>query len=253
MRVGCGEQSLVGCVAGDGVGARQSGGLRGKRCPPRGAALLHRLSPPQTLPAYGRGYCAVSRIDGGAMVVVTKGVGAAVPLLERRLERRVLFSEDNFRRLVIRGLREVGVDAARVKFEYPHPANSRKGQRTDAVILDANGKPETAIEFKYHRNEPNTTMSAGELIADFAKLRDFRNVQRFVVYLTDREMFRYLNDNGLDWLFSPSEQEISDSNIPRTKTVRCYADDWRSPVRAQVAGRWDVGSGHKLIVWRVMA
>ena len=185
------------------------------------------------------------------MDVVTEGVGAAVPLIEERLGLRTLSNERKFRCLVIQGLHEVGVDAARVKLEYCHPANSRKTEKVDAVILDEKGAPDMAIEFKYHRGNHPTTQSAGELIADFAKLRDFPNAQCFVVYLTDREMFRYLNDNGLDWLFSPSEQEISDSNIPRTKTLRCYADDWRSPVRAQVAGRWDVGNDHKLVVWRV--
>ena len=159
------------------------------------------------------------------MDVVTEGVGAAVPLIERRLERRALSSEDKFRRLVIRGLHEVGVDAARVKLEYSHPANSYK--KTDAVILDAKGAPETAIEFKYHRRNPggtnlNSTGLAGQLIADFARLRDFPDVHRFVVYLTVDEMFQYFNSpkNGLNWLFSRYEQEISDGNIPRTPTLR---------------------------------
>ena len=192
------------------------------------------------------------------MDVVTKGVGAAIPLIERRLERRAPFGVDDFRQMVIRGLHKAGVDAARVKLEYPHPTNSRKGQRTDAVILDATGKPETAIEFKYHRGIPSggnlpRTEFAGDLIADFARLRDFPNVDRFIAYLTDGEMFRYFNNpsNGLNRLFSASEQEISDGNLPSAKTFRDRADDWRFPVRTQVAGRWDVGSDHKLVVWQV--
>ena len=192
------------------------------------------------------------------MDVVTKGVGAAVPLIERRLGLRASFGVDDFRQMVIRGLHKAGVDAARVKLEYPHPTNSRKGQRTDAVILDATGKPETAIEFKYHRGIPSggnlpRTEFAGQLIADFARLRDFPNVHRFVVYLTDGEMFRYFNrpQNELSWLFSPSEQEISDSNLPSTPTFRDHAGDWRSPVRMKVARCWDVGNDHKLVVWQV--
>ena len=192
------------------------------------------------------------------MDVVTEGVGAAIPLLERRLELRTLSNERKFRCLVIQGLHKVGVDAALVELEYSHPTNSRKGQKTDAVILDANGVPKTAIEFKYHRKSPNSDTShstdAGKLLADFVKLRDFPNVQRFVVYLTDGEMFRYLTDpkRGLDWLFCPSKQEFSEDNIPTTKTLRdevgCALS---SPVRTQVAGRWDVGSDHKLVVWQV--
>lgn len=194
------------------------------------------------------------------MDVVTKGVGAAVPLLERRLGLPAPLSEDNFRYLAFHGLFKAGADVARVALEYPHPADSRAREKVDTVLLDANGKPEAAIEFKYHRSIPSNrnrprTMSEGDLIADFARLRDFPNVDRFIAYLTDGEMFRYFNNpsNGLNWLFAASEQEISDGNLPSAKTFRERADDWRFPVRTQVAGRWDVGSDHKLVVWRVMA
>ena len=189
------------------------------------------------------------------MDVVTEGVGAAVPLIERRLKRRASFSEDDFRHLVIRGLHKVGVVTRRVKLEYPHPGILRA--MVDTVILDAKGAPETAIEFKYHRGIPSggnlpRTQLAGQLIADFARLRDFPNVHRFVVYLTDGEMYGYFrNNNRLSRLFSQSEQEISDSNIPSKPTFRERAGKWQSPVRAQMAECWDVGSGHKLVVWRV--
>ena len=193
------------------------------------------------------------------MDVVTKCVGAAVPIIERRLELLPqFFREDNFRYLVFDEFRKAGVDVVRVSLEHPHPADLRA--KIDTVILDAKGEPETAIEFKYHRSIPSNrnrprTMSAGDLLADFARLRDFPNVHRFVVYLTDEEMFRYFNnpDNGLNRLFSRSEQEFSDGNIPNTKTFRDRAGDWHSPVRAQVTGSWKVGNDHRLYVWRVMA
>ncbi len=198
------------------------------------------------------------------MDVVTKGVGAAVPTIERRLELLPqFFREDNFRYLVFDEIRKDGVDVARIAPEYPHPSEPYKSKRAkiDAVILDANRAPETAIEFKYHRKNPNPNSdtphgkNAGELLGDFARLRDFPNVHRFVVYLTDGEMFRYFNNNNrLNWIFSQSEHEISDGNIPsgrKTKTLRKHAGDWRSPVRAQVMGRWDVGNCHKLVVWRI--
>ena len=196
--------------------------------------------------------------------IVTEGVGAAVPLIERRLGLQVPLSEDDFRHLAFHGMFKAGVDVARVALEYPHPADSYKGKEIDAVILDANGVPKTAIEFKYHRKNPNPNSAtthgenAGELLADFARLRDFPNVHRFVAYLTDWEMFRYLSNpkRGLDWLFCPSEQEFSEDNIPRTKTLLKALRDkvgcaLSSPVRAQMAECWDVGNDHKLFVWRV--
>lgn len=189
------------------------------------------------------------------MDVVTKGISAAVSLIERRLELPAPLSEDNFRYLAFHGLFKAGVDVTRVVLECPHPADSRA--KVDTVILDAKGAPETAIEFKYHGSIPSNknrplTQSAGALIADFSRLRDFPNVRRFVAYLTDGEMFRYFDNpkNGLNWILAPSEQEISEGNLPNTKTLRERARNWDSPVRAQVTGSWDVGN-HKLIVWRV--
>lgn len=195
------------------------------------------------------------------MDVVTQGISGVIPLLERRLESQEKFNEHKFRCLVIQVLHKAGVDAARVELEYRHPANSRKGQRTDAVILDANGVPKTAIEFKYHRKSPNSNSdtphaeNAGELLADFAKLRDSPNVRRFVVYLTDGEMFRYFNNpnNGLSRLLAPMEQEISDRSLPRTKTLRRHAGDWRAPARTRMKCMWDVGSNHWLVVWQVLS
>lgn len=190
------------------------------------------------------------------MDVVTKGVGAAVPVIERRLELPAPLSEDNFRYLAFHGLFKAGVDVARVALEYPHPEISREREKVDTVLLDAKGAPEAAIEFKYHRsnisgdNLPRTRL-AGKLIADFARLRDFPNVHRFVVYLTDGEMFGYFrNNNRLSRLFSRSEQEISADKLPNAKIFRENADDWSFPVRARVTGMWDVGSDHTLIVWR---
>lgn len=192
------------------------------------------------------------------MDAVTKGVGAAVPVIERRLELPAPLSEDNFRYLAFHGLFKAGVDVARVALEYPHPGISREREKVDTVLLDAKGAPEAAIEFKYHRGNRSgrnlpRTMSAGQLIADFARLRDFPNVHRFIAYLTDDEMFQYFNNpkNGLNWLFSRSEQEISDAKLPSAKIFRENADDWSFPVRAQVAGRWDVGNDHKLVGWQV--
>lgn len=205
------------------------------------------------------------------MDAVTQGIGAAIPLLERRLGLAAPFSEDDFRHLAVGEIVRAGVDVMRVALEYPlaeervapeysQPRDLRA--KIDAVILYATGKPETAIEFKYHRGNAGgsnlpRTMFAGEVIAEFAKLRDFcpddRQVQRFVMYLTDGEMFRYFNNpnNGLSRLLSPFEQEISDRNLPRTKTLRRHAGDWGVPARTRVKCVWDVGSNHWLVVWRV--
>lgn len=195
------------------------------------------------------------------MNALNAAVDAAIPLIERRLEMQAPFSEDNFRYLVFHGLFKSGTDVARMVLEYPHPNLQLQGKKIDTVLLDENGEPKTAIEFKYHRSNPSGTnlprpMSAGELLADFAKLRDFPQVERFVVYLTDGEMLQYLKnpDNGLSWILEHSrEQEISLSNIPDGKTFRQHAGDWSRPALSQTLLNRPVAIDHRLIVWQVNA
>ena len=193
------------------------------------------------------------------MNTLNAAVDTAIPLIERHLEiqAQVPFSEDALRRIVLDGLVNSGIPAMRLETEYPHP--KVQGKRVDAVILGDNGAPEVAVEFKYHRKIPSRTnhprtMNAAELLADFAKLRDFPQVERFVVYLTDGEMLQYLKnpDNGLLWILNPSrEQEISHNNIPDGKTFRRYAGDWSRPALSQTLLSLPVASDHRLIVWQV--
>jgi len=191
------------------------------------------------------------------MNALNAAVDAAIPLIERRLEMQAQFNENLVRRIVLDELAKSGIPAIRLKTEYPHP--KVQGKRVDAVILGDNGAPEVAVEFKYHRKIPSRTnqprtMNAAELLADFAKLRDFPQVERFVVYLTDGEMLQYLQKprNGLTWLLDTSrEREISHSNIPDGKTFRQHAGDWSRPALSQMLLNRAVASDHLLIVWQV--
>ena len=187
------------------------------------------------------------------MNALNAAVDTAIPLIERRLEMQAPFSEDNFRYLVFHGLFKSGIDVARMVLEYPRPGNSR--EKIDTVILDENGTPQIAIEFKYHRKIPSShnqprTMKAGELLADFARLRDFPNVQRLVVYLTDGEMLRYIR-NRIHWLIDLQEQEISNTKIPNIDTLQAKAGNWSRPALSQMLLNRPVASDHRLIVWQV--
>ena len=190
------------------------------------------------------------------MNALNAAIDTAIPLIERRLEMQAPFSEDALRRVVLDGLVNSGIPAMQLKTEYPHP--NIPGARVDAAILDGNRTPQAAIEFKYHRRIPSShnqprTMKAGELLTDFARLRDFPNVQRYMIYLTDGEMLRYLGNlcNGLYWLLYTKEQEISDANLPNTATLRRTAGDWSRPALSQMLLNRTVISGHRLIVWQV--
>lgn len=194
------------------------------------------------------------------MNALKAAVDAAIPLIKRRLEMQAQapFSEDNFRYLVFHGLFKSGIDVTRIALEYPRPGNSR--EKIDTVILAENGTPQVAIEFKYHRRSPNpksaTTHSenAGKLLKDFARLRDFPNVQRLVMYLTDDEMLNYFKKpgRGLQWILEPkNEQEISDAKIPDIDKLRAKAGDWTRPALSQMLLNRPVASDHRLIVWQV--
>ncbi len=192
------------------------------------------------------------------MNTLNSAINMAVPLIEQSLEMSMPLNEDLFRRMVLDELVKLENPATRSETEYPHP--NIPGARVDAAILDGNGTPQTAIEFKYHRRNPNpksaTTHSenAGELLNDFARLRDFPNVQRFVMYLTDDEMLNYFKKpgRGLQWILEPkNEQEISGSKIPDIKTLRAKAGDWSRPALSQMLLNLPVASDHRLIVWQV--
>lgn len=168
------------------------------------------------------------------MDAVTQVFGVVVPTIERRLELLPeFFSEDNFRYLVVNEFRKDGVDVARIAPEYPLDVHAKGVRRKiDTVILDANGKPKTAIEFKCIRNPGAISEDAGDLLGDFARLRDFDfpygEGDRFVAPLTDGELWGYLNNPNkkINWILCESEQEISDGKIPRGpgfKALRKYA------------------------------
>lgn len=192
------------------------------------------------------------------MNTIKSAINAAVPPIEQYLGMPMPLNETLFRRMVLDELVKLGIPAMRLETEYPHP--KIRGKRVDAAILGDNGVPEVATEFKYHRRNPqsdtNHSEKAGELLKDFARLRDFPNVQRLVVYLTDDEMLKYFKnktpERDLKWLLDPrNEQEISDAKIPNIKTLRAKAGDWTRPALSQMLLNRTVASDHRLIVWQV--
>ncbi|MXY46539.1 MAG: hypothetical protein F4Y44_06030 [Chloroflexi bacterium] len=192
------------------------------------------------------------------MNVVSEAVSLSVPLIEQRLITSIPFNEDTFRYFVFDSLIRSGIDIKRLVLEYP--SSEVSGEKIDTVILNSEGViPEIAIEFKYHRSNPSgrnlpSTMSAGQLLADYAKLREFSSGQRIVVYLTDGEMLRYFGNsrNGLSMLLDLNgESEIFDGTLPITKTLREHAGDWSRGVRLSLISRWDLGSENNLFVWEI--
>lgn len=182
----------------------------------------------------------------------------------RELGREILYCEDMLRYRVFSALPECGIDPDRLTLEHPHP-NLPGNKKVDTVILRGddlargNIVPETAIEFKYHHKHAKSSvvpaMNAGQLLKDFARLRDFAGVNRYVVYLTDDRMIRYFQNPSKDltWLLDTLDgRVVSSACIPDKKTLRRYAGDWSRSARLRMMRKpWDVGNKHKLIVWQV--
>ena len=202
----------------------------------------------------------VAAADADAVV---KAVGLAADPISRALARGIMYGEDMLRYKVFSALPECGIDADRLTLEYPHPAI--KGAKVDTVILnDAIFRgmifPETAIEFKYHRKsaagDMPRAMKAGELVNDFVRLRDFKGVNHYVVYLSDEVMIKHMRKpkNGLSALLDPwRERTIPDDGMlaKEAKGFSPAAGDLTILMRLRMRAHWDVGSGHTLIVWQV--
>lgn len=190
---------------------------------------------------------------------VVQATGMAADPISWALAREILTSEAMLRFKVLSALLETGVDPDRLTLEYPHPTMEMAS--VDAVILNAKLAPETAIEFKYHRKYDNSdfvyAMPAGQLFNDFAKLRDFTGVnKRYVVYLTDGMMLRHVEkrENGLSALLdSRREHTILNDDIraKKAKGFWKYAGNWSRSARLRMPKRWDLRSGHTLIVWQI--
>lgn len=207
----------------------------------------------------------VAAADADALV---KAADAARDCIKRGLEQGALVDEGALRFIMLCNLAKGGIAKSRLKAEYSHPKIDKA--KVDLVILgdkpDDEPAPEIVVEFKYHHKPDGhssaVTEQAGQLLADFARLRRFPNIQRYVVYLTDGEMPGYYQRKGWPMLLPPQEERIISKAdfCGKAKTLRNKANvlhnnagacDWWHPIRLRMRAHWNVGSGHTLIVWQV--
>jgi hypothetical protein len=116
-----------------------------------------------------------------------------------------------------------------IHLNYEHP--SFAGKKIDIYLPSYAGQDAVACELKYDRRIPSghnqpRTMKAGAILNDAFRLAHFSptdEVERFLVYLTDSEMFKYLA--GMKGEFS---RLFVESNRPRSfvddKFVQNFAD-----------------------------
>jgi len=123
-------------------------------------------------------------------------------LLEDRFSKSVYTTEDSIRYtfyycLTIYG----GIPPSEVIVEYPHPHIA--GAEVDIYIPQKDRRPRLVFEFKFDREIPsgkniNKTQRAGKVFSDIFRLARIqlhnKNIQRYFVYVTDREMAIYFKN-----------------------------------------------------------
>ncbi len=108
-----------------------------------------------------------------------------------------LLTEDAVRFAAARALVAAGVEASRLRNEWPHP--DLKGCRVDLVV--GGGMPDALIEFKFPR-EPNGlnaawTMTLGEILKDLYRLAVYRGAADRLFALVESDLLsRYLASAG---------------------------------------------------------
>jgi hypothetical protein len=139
---------------------------------------------------------------------------ALTEVLQRRLLTSPKLSEEDLRYCVVEAIESVGMSPkGSIHLNYAHPTFA--GKRIDLFLPAYSEQDAIACELKYDRaipsghNQPRS-MKAGAMLNDFLRLAHFRattGVERFLVYLTDKEMLAYLQNpkNGFAAFFSDQE------------------------------------------------
>ena len=118
-------------------------------------------------------------------------------LLETRVSRGVLTTEDSVRYTLFAAMLQNNVEPDAVILEFPHPVIARA--KVDTWLPDFHGR-DVAIEFKYDRDPPGgknqpRTQKAGAVFADLHRLRLLSDrAVCYFVYLTTPEMDVYFRN-----------------------------------------------------------
>lgn len=108
------------------------------------------------------------------------------------------------------------IEQHEIILELPHPHQKFKGKEIDTFIQDTAERPKLYIEFKFHCSSDSTSpkpQKAGTLFKDFSRLSSIesKNFRCLVIYLTDKEMAEYFENNedaySVFWL----KKQVGDS------------------------------------------
>jgi hypothetical protein len=130
--------------------------------------------------------------------------------LETKLAQAHSLSEEDLRHSVVEALEYFGMSPkGAIRLNFAHP--TFRGKKIDIFLPSYSRQDAIACELKYDRGIPSgknqaRSMKAGSILNDILRLAHFSTttaVERFLIYLSDGEMLRYLRNpaNGLSQLF----------------------------------------------------
>lgn len=182
-------------------------------------------------------------------------------LLQSRFSKNVFTTEDSIRYTFFAALLEQGIRPEEIVLEYPHPAIPRA--RLDVLVSSTEQRREIGIEFKYDRRTLSGTnqpmpQKAGAVFKDFIRLLQWPEpLERYLVYLTDDELHRYLTSprNGLSTIFGLTPGKNLDvdrsSFLERSPTFLGSMGNWLVPATLTCVATEILPRDHFLRVFEV--
>jgi hypothetical protein len=182
-------------------------------------------------------------------------------LLITRMATGIHTTEDGVRYTFFAVILKSGLPPEKVALEYPHPKTTRA--QLDTVLVDGNGQPTLAVEFKYDREIPSGSatprpMKAGDLFADLIRVSQFSDpCERLFVYVTDSIMATYLRSQPkpLSDFFSLSPGQTLDLTpglfVDLTKTFQDRMGIWPAQLRIVNVAKRELPRAHHLRIYEI--
>lgn len=181
-------------------------------------------------------------------------------LIQRRFSKSIPTTEDSmrytfFHSLIVKG----GYRPEDIVLEQPYTNPKFKGNKLDLYAVSKNKTMSAAFEFKYHRgNAAGYTSKAGELFWDIAKLANFKAKSKFIVYLTDENMKKYLTNprNKHDWFSLAVDNSVIIDNdyackFPKSLTSWIDGDNYINKCRLRLCFQSVLPKSHCLKIYEI--
>jgi hypothetical protein len=178
-------------------------------------------------------------------------------LLDARIAGGIPTTEDSVRYTFFHATR---LSPQAIILEDFHTTRKDERRRIDAILL-LSERRRVALEFKYHRalrtgSSRPRPLQAGTILADMRRLHEYRGAsEKYLVYVTDDEMARYLRSprNGLAELFDAQHESFPVT--PEMLKTKCRTFQKHAGVAfsadIELAHTESLHHGYEVRIWKV--